>query len=75
MSTVVLPPVLLAVTVYVPDGVISVGVPVISPVEESRVKPVGSDGETDQAVTVPPLFVGGVKDTGVSLVKVNGSPL
>ena len=56
MSTVVLPPVLLAVTVYVPDGVISVGVPVISPVEESRVKPVGSDGETDQAVTVPPLL-------------------
>ena len=43
--------------------------------EASKVKPVGNDGDTDQAVTVPPLLVGGVKDTGVSLVKVNGSPL
>jgi len=41
------------------EEVIAVGVPEIRPVEVSRVKPAGSDGETDQEVIAPPL-VGGV---------------
>ena len=40
------------------EEVIAVGVPEIRPVEVSRVKPAGSDGETDQDVTVPPVDVG-----------------
>ena len=34
------------------------GVPLIAPVEESRDKPAGKDGETDQEVIVPPPTVG-----------------
>ena len=34
------------------------GVPLIAPVEESRVNPAGKDGETDQEVIVPPPTVG-----------------
>ena len=49
-----LPPELLAVTVYVAEAVISVGVPLISPVAESILKPLGNAGETVQEVTVPP---------------------
>ena len=63
ISTVVEPPLLLAVTVYVAREVISVGVPIISPVAESKDRPAGSVGATDQRVTNPPLFVGGVVDT------------
>ena len=36
----------------------AVGVPEIAPVEVSRDKPTGSDGETDHDVTVPPDDVG-----------------
>ncbi len=36
----------------------AVGVPLIAPVELSNDKPVGSDGEIDQEVMVPPLEVG-----------------
>jgi len=53
-----LPPVLLAVMVYEADDVMAVGVPEISPVEESRERPAGSDGETDHDVIVPPFAVG-----------------
>ena len=53
-----LPPVLLAVTVYAVDDVIAVGVPEIAPVEADNDSPVGNDGEIDQEVTVPPLYVG-----------------
>ena len=53
-----LPPVLLAVTVYVAEEVTAEGVPLIAPVVESMERPVGSDGETDHVVTVPPLAVG-----------------
>ena len=52
------PPVLVAVTVYVADDVTAVGVPLMAPVEESRDKPAGNDGETDQEVIAPPLVVG-----------------
>ena len=36
----------------------AVGVPLMAPVEESKERPDGSDGDTDQEVTVPPLEVG-----------------
>ena len=52
------PPVLVAVTVYVAEEVIAVGVPEITPVDVSRAMPAGSDGETDHDVTVPPVDVG-----------------
>ena len=55
---VVLPPVLVAVTVYVAELVMAVGVPEMAPVEESSDKPDGSEGETDHEVTGPPLAVG-----------------
>ena len=58
MLAVSLPPVLLAVMVYVADEATAVGFPLIAPVEESRDKPAGSDGETDQEVMAPPLVVG-----------------
>ena len=70
-SAVVLPPVLVAVTVYVAEEVTAVGVPEIAPFEESRERPAGSDGETDQEVTAPPLVVGVTVVMAVPLVKVN----
>ena len=70
-SAVVLPPVLVAVTVYVAEEVTAVGVPEIAPVEESNDRPAGSDGETDQEVTAPPLVVGVTVVMAVPLVKVN----
>jgi hypothetical protein len=77
MSTVVvaLPPVLVAVIVYVAVEVIAVGVPLISPEEVSRDKPAGSDGETDHETTVPPLDVGVAAIIDESFVSVNGVPL
>ena len=70
-----LPPVLVAVTVYVADDVTAVGVPEIVPVEESKDRPAGSVGETDQETTVPPKAEGVADVIGESLVKVNGFPL
>ena len=49
---------LVAVTVYVAELVMAVGVPEMAPVEESSDKPDGSEGETDLEVTGPPLAVG-----------------
>ena len=66
-----LPPVLLAVIVYEADDVMAVGVPEISPVEESRERPAGSDGETDHVVMVPPLAVGVTAVIALSFVNVN----
>ena len=40
------PPVLVAVIVYVAEEVTAVGVPLIAPVEVSSDKPAGSDGDT-----------------------------
>ena len=37
---------------------IAVGVPDIAPVEASKDKPAGSDGDTDPELIVPPLTVG-----------------
>ena len=53
-----LPPALVAVTVYVAVAVTAVGVPVITPVLVFNDKPAGSDGLTDQLTTAPPVLVG-----------------
>lgn len=55
--------------------VMAVGVPEIAPVEVSSERPVGSDGDTDQEVTVPPLTDGITVFMATPLVKVNGLPL
>jgi hypothetical protein len=64
------PPALVAETVYVAVEVTAVGVPLIAPVEESRDKPAGSEGVTDQEVTAPPLAVGVTAVMATSFVKV-----
>ena len=70
-SAVVLPPVLVAVTVYVAELVMAVGVPEMAPVDESSDKPAGREGETAQEVTGPPLAVGVTVVIAVPLVSVN----
>ena len=45
------------------------------PVEVSKERPVGSDGEIDQLTTVPPLTDGVDEVMVVPLVRVNGLPL
>jgi len=47
------------------------GVPEISPVEVSRARPAGSDGETAQEMTGPPLDVGVTEVMAESFVRVN----
>ena len=69
-SSVVLPPVLVAVIVYVAEVETVVGVPLMAPVDESSERPAGSDGETDQEVTGPPLVVGVTVVIAVLLVSV-----
>ena len=66
-----LPPVLLAVIVYVAEEVTADGVPPMAPVEASKDKPAGSDGNTDQEVIVPPFTVGVTVVIAVSFVSVN----
>lgn len=75
MVVVPLPPVLVAVTVYVAEEVIAVGVPEISPFEVEKVRPAGRDGDIDHDVTAPPLAVGVFAVMTVPLVNVNGFPL
>ena len=55
---VALPPVLVAVIVYVVTVESTVGVPLISPVDESMFKPVGNPGLIDHVTTGPPATVG-----------------
>ena len=66
-----LPPVLEAIIVYDAEEVIAVGVPLISPVEVSKDKPAGKDGDTDQDVTGPPLADGVTAVIAVPFVRVN----
>ena len=54
---------------------IAVGVRAIKPAEVLKASPAGSDGETDQVTTVPPLAVGAAGAIAASLVSVNGLPL
>ena len=49
----------------------ALGVPLIAPVEESKDKPAGSEGETDHEVMVPPLTVGVAVVIAVPFVSVN----
>ena len=65
-----LPPVLVAVTVYVTAEEVAVGVPEITPVDASSERPAGSVAEIDHDVTVPPLDVGVAVTIGVSFVNV-----
>ena len=53
-----LPPALVAVTVYVAVAVTAVGVPVITPVLVLNDKPAGSEGLTDQLTIAPPILIG-----------------
>jgi hypothetical protein len=53
-----LPPVLVAVIVYVAEEFTPVGVPLMAPVEESKERPAGKPGETVHEVIVPPPTVG-----------------
>ena len=73
MSTVsvALPPVLVAVMVYVVKSEITVGVPLSSPVDGSKVRPVGRDGDIDQVRIAPPPTVGVVAVIGEFLVSTN----
>ena len=48
----------------------AVGVPLITPVEESMPSPAGRPGETVQLVTVPPVEVGVAVVIAVPLVSV-----
>ena len=64
------PPVLVAVIVYVAEEVTAVGVPPSAPDDESE-RPAGSDGETDHVTTVPPIEIAGVVVIAVPLVNVN----
>ena len=66
------PPVFVAVTVYVAEGESTVGVPVISPVEGSKVRPAGSAGEMLQEVAEPPVLVGVIVEIARSLVNEKG---
>ena len=72
---VVLPPVLVAVTVNVEVGVMSVGVPEISPFVDEKLSPFGSCGVIDHESTAPPCAVGVSAVMRVPLVKVNGFSL
>lgn len=64
------PPALVAVTVYVAEGETTEGVPLISPVEVEKARPVGSVGVIDHDVMVPPLAVGVTVVMATSLVSV-----
>ena len=68
---VALPPVLVAVTVYVADEVIAVGVPLIAPVVLLKLSPAGREGEIDHDVAVPPPVVGVTVDIVVPLISVS----
>ena len=65
-----LPPVLVAVMVYVVDVLSSVGVPEMVPSVVSNDKPPGKVGEMDQVTTSPPLTVGVTEVMAVPLVRV-----
>ena len=68
---VALPPVLVAVTVYVPEEVMAVGVPLMAPVVLLKLRPAGRDGEIDQSVGDPPPVVGVIVDMVVPLTNVS----
>ena len=70
ISVVVLPPVFIATIVYVVNGEMTIGVPVISPVVGLMLKPVGNDGVATQVTTGPPLAVGVIGVIAVPFVSI-----
>ena len=60
----------MACIVYDAAAVTAVGVPEISPVFVSKVRPAGRAGETDHETTAPPLSVGTIVVIPESLVNV-----
>ena len=59
---------------YVVADCTTVGVPEISPVEEEKVSPAGSDGVIVHEVTVPPLADGDAGVIADPFSRVNGLP-
>jgi hypothetical protein len=57
-TAIALPPLLVAVTVYLVRDVTAVGIPLITPVAVLKLRPAGSAGLTLYEVTVPPMLVG-----------------
>ena len=55
---VALPAALVAATKYAVAEVTAVGVPEMTPVELSRLRPAGSAGDTEYLTTTPPLLLG-----------------
>lgn len=68
---VALPPVLVAVTVYVAKDERTEADPPIWPVDVENVRPEGRLGEIDHVTTAPPLEVGVVPNEKEFLVNVN----
>ena len=68
-----LPPVFVAVMVYVVAVLSAVGVPEMVPSVVLKVNPPGSEGEMDHVTTAPPLTVGVTEVMAVPLVRVNES--
>ena len=66
-----LPPVLVAVMVYVVEVLNSVGVPEIVPSEVPNDRPPGRVGEIDHVTTAPPFTVGVTDVIAVPFVNVN----
>ena len=71
---VILPPVLVALTMYVVVALTTVGVPEISPVTVSNRRPDGSVGVIVQDTTGPPVVVGVSACIAVLLVSMYGVP-
>ena len=71
---VILPPVFVALTVYIVVALTTVGVPDISPVAVSNRRPAGSAGVIVQDTTGPPFVVGVSACIAVLLVRVYGVP-
>ena len=71
----VLPPEFVAVIVYVVKVESALGVPLISPVDASIFKPVGSPGLIDQLTTGPPPTFGIPVVIGVPFVSTNEVPV
>ena len=65
-----LPPVLVAVTVYVVEVLSSVGVPEMVPSVVLNARPPGKVGDMDHVTTSPPLTVGVTDVMAVPLVRV-----
>ena len=71
---VILPPVFVALIVYVVVALTTVGVPDISPVAVSNRRPAGSAGVIVHDTTGPPVVVGVSACIAVLLVSVYGVP-